>query len=48
MPTGKKIDEARVRQLLAQGLTQKQVSLRLGYSKSAVCRIANEKSEVAR
>jgi transcriptional regulator with XRE-family HTH domain len=38
-----KVDVARVKQLLAQGLTQTQVVQRLGYSKCTVSMIANGK-----
>jgi transcriptional regulator with XRE-family HTH domain len=40
MPAKNKIDRERVRQLLAQGLTQRQVCLRLGVNKSTVSNIA--------
>lgn len=43
MPSVEKVDVARVRELLAQGCTQKQVAQRLGYSKSTVSCIANGK-----
>jgi transcriptional regulator with XRE-family HTH domain len=43
MPGRRKIDPARVRELLAKGCTQQQAALRLGYPKSAVSQIANGK-----
>jgi DNA-binding XRE family transcriptional regulator len=43
MPPRKIVDVARVKQLLAQGLTQTQVHQRLGVSKWAVCLIAHGK-----
>jgi transcriptional regulator with XRE-family HTH domain len=43
MPSIAKVDVARVRQLLSQGLTQSQVCKRLGVSKCTVSRIANDK-----
>jgi transcriptional regulator with XRE-family HTH domain len=43
MPFRQPVDVARVKQLLAQGLTQTQVHLRTGVSKNAVCLIANGK-----
>jgi transcriptional regulator with XRE-family HTH domain len=38
----KQISRERVRQLLQQGCTQKQVAMRLGVSKSVICTIAKE------
>ena len=46
MPSPLKANADRVRELLANGCTQKQVCIRLGYSKSLVSRIANGKHEV--
>ena len=43
MPPRQFVDADRVKRLLAQGLTQKQVCVRLGVSKSVVCNIANGK-----
>jgi transcriptional regulator with XRE-family HTH domain len=43
MPPRQFVDVARVKQLLAQGLTQTQVHRRLGVSKNAVCLIAHGK-----
>ena len=43
MPPRQFVDVERVKQLLAQGLTQTQVHKRLGVSKNAVCLIANGK-----
>ena len=43
MPPRQFVDVERVKQLLAQGLTQTQVHRRLGVSKYAVCLIANGK-----
>jgi hypothetical protein len=43
MPFRQLVDVARVKQLLAQGLTQTQVHRRTGVPKSAVCLIANGK-----
>jgi transcriptional regulator with XRE-family HTH domain len=43
MPSIPAVDIARVKQLLSQGLSQKQVVQRLGYSKCTVSRIANGK-----
>jgi transcriptional regulator with XRE-family HTH domain len=43
MPFRQPVDVARVKQLLAQGLTQTQVHRRLGVSKYAVCLIAHGK-----
>lgn len=48
MPAAVKADAARVRQLLAQGMTQTQVAKRLGFSKSVICRIANTASTEAK
>jgi transcriptional regulator with XRE-family HTH domain len=42
MPSGKHADATRIAELLRQGLTQTQVALRLGVSKSVVNRIANQ------
>jgi transcriptional regulator with XRE-family HTH domain len=42
MPSAKPADATRITQLLQQGLTQTQVALRLGVSKSVVNRIAKE------
>ena len=39
----RKVDVARVRELLARGCTQSQVAARLGVAKSAVCQIASGK-----
>jgi predicted transcriptional regulator len=43
MPSIRKIEPQRVRDLLAKGCTQQQVALRLGYPKSAVSMIASGK-----
>jgi len=43
VPIRKPVDVAKVLELLAKGCTQKQVCIRLGVSKSAVCNIANGK-----
>jgi transcriptional regulator with XRE-family HTH domain len=43
MPQRPSVDVVRVKQLLASGLTQTQVCLRLGVAKSAVSLIANGK-----
>lgn len=43
MPGRRKIEPARVLQLLAKGCTQTQVALRLGYPKSSVSMIASGK-----
>jgi len=43
MPSTPHVNVARVKQLLAQGLTQKQVVQRLGVSKCTVSMIANGK-----
>lgn len=48
MPGVAKIDEARVRVLLAKGCTQTQVAKRLGCSKSVVCRVAKTTSREER
>jgi DNA-binding CsgD family transcriptional regulator len=40
MPAPNKIDRERVKQLLRQGLTPKQIHLRLGVNKSSVSVIA--------
>jgi len=48
MPPREFVDVERVKQLLAQGLTQTQVHKRLGVSKNTVCLIANGKHEPAR
>jgi predicted transcriptional regulator len=40
MPAIRKIEPARVLELIAKGCTQQQVALRLGYAKSAVSSIA--------
>lgn len=45
MPGVVKIDEARVRVLLAKGCTQTQVAKRLGVAKSAVCRVAKREAK---
>ena len=42
MPSGKPAPAVRIAELLRQGLTQTQVALRLGVSKSVVNRIARE------
>jgi len=42
MPSGKRADAVRIAELLRQGLTQTQVALRLGVSKSVVNRIARQ------
>lgn len=42
MPQGYRIDEERVRQLLAKGLTRSQVCARLGISKVSVFKIAKQ------
>ena len=42
MPSGKPADALRIAELLRQGLTQTQVALRLGVSKSVVNRVAKE------
>ena len=42
MPSGKPDDAIRIAELLRQGLTQTQVALRLGVSKSEVNRIAKQ------
>lgn len=47
MPGRRRIDIARVKQLLAKGLTQNQVALRLGVTKSGVSRIAKEQRQEA-
>jgi transcriptional regulator with XRE-family HTH domain len=41
MPVRDRVPVDRIRQLLAQGLTQTQVAKRLGVSKGVVCSIAN-------
>jgi transcriptional regulator with XRE-family HTH domain len=41
MPARNIVDVQRVKELLAKGLTQTQVCLRLGIAKSAVSRIAS-------
>jgi DNA-binding NarL/FixJ family response regulator len=38
----KRISRERVRQLLEQGCTNKQVAIRLGVSRSVICTIAKE------
>jgi hypothetical protein len=43
MPFRQPVDVARVKQLLAQGLTQTQVHLRTGVPKNTVCLIAHGK-----
>lgn len=43
MPPRKIVDVDRVKQLLAQGMTQTQVHRRLGVSKNVVCLIAHGK-----
>ena len=43
MPSRDKVDRERVRQLLAKGLTQAQVCVRLGISRAVVSKVANEK-----
>ena len=43
MPGRRKIEPARVLELLAKGCTQQQAALRLGYPKSVVSQIANGK-----
>lgn len=48
MPAQIRANADRVRELLAKGCTQKQVCIRLGYSRSLVSRIANGKYEVRR
>ena len=48
MPSPTKVNADRVRELLAQGCTHKQVCIRLGYSKSVVSRIATGKYEARR
>lgn len=45
MPGVNRIDRERVRQLLRQGSTPKQVCLRLGINKDSVLRIAREARE---
>lgn len=40
MGQGIKVDAVRIRELLAKGCTQKQVCLRLGYSKTSVSKVA--------
>ena len=47
MPFRQPVDVARVKQLLAQGLTQTQVHRRTGVSKNAVCLIANGKYQTS-
>ena len=42
MPSANKIDRARVRELLAKGLTKSQVAQRVGCARSAITRIAKE------
>ena len=42
MSSAPKVSRERVRQLLEKGCTQKQVSVRLGVSKSAICTIVKE------
>ncbi len=42
MPMEKRISRERVRQLLEQGCTNKQVAIRLGVSRSVICTIAKE------
>jgi transcriptional regulator with XRE-family HTH domain len=42
MPSGKHADATRIAELLRKGLTQTQVALRLGVSKSVVNRIAKQ------
>jgi hypothetical protein len=42
MPMEKKVSRERVRQLLEQGCTNKQVAIRLGVSRSVICTIAKE------
>jgi DNA-binding XRE family transcriptional regulator len=48
MPARNRVDVARVQQLLAQGVTQTAVAMRLGISKWVVCQIANGKYAQAR
>ena len=49
MPAPNTIDRERVKQLLAQGLTPKQVCRRLGINKSSVSEISQERrKEVAK
>jgi hypothetical protein len=43
MPARQRVDVDRVKQLLAQGLMQKTVALRLGISNQVVCQIAKGK-----
>ncbi len=43
MPARHRVDIDRVKQLLAQGLQQKVVALRLGISNQVVCQIAKGK-----
>jgi transcriptional regulator with XRE-family HTH domain len=43
MPGPQPVNVARIKQLLSQGLTQKQVTQRLGVSKSVVSMVANGK-----
>ena len=48
MPERQRVDVARVKQLLAQGVAQHQIVKRLGLSKSVVSRIAaGKRTEVA-
>lgn len=42
MPAPNKVDPKRVRELLAKGLTQKQVVARLGTNKTSVALIARQ------
>ena len=44
MPSKPTIDYERVRQLLAQGVMQKHIAIRLGVSKGCISRIVSGKS----
>jgi transcriptional regulator with XRE-family HTH domain len=45
MPARPTLDRERAKQLLAQGLTQKAVAIRLGVTPSVICRVAKEKAK---
>lgn len=48
MPPREWVDVERIKQLLAQGLTQTQIHKRLGVSKNVVCLIAHGKYQARR